>query len=191
MPTIATPCVDPLLNNMTSIPSELKALTANLGKCVLICQQIEVMLATIIIIERKQPLSAVNDFINEFAQLRLQMLGALKKELSDLKVTYVDFEHLEQVIKKRNWLVHRLFLDPRFLRIMRGAIDDLSSEVEFLTAAHFKIKFAYAAKIAEVGATNGGIPTDEEAIKQIINFEAVASEISARQAQIKAEKKKK
>src|SRR3990172_3240812 len=111
---------------MTDIPTELKAMTANIGKCILICQGIEVMLATMILIERKQPKSAVDEFIREFARLRLQMLGALKKELLELKVTYVDFDHLDEVIERRNWLVHRLYIDPRMVRLLRGAADDLA-----------------------------------------------------------------
>ncbi len=176
---------------MNIIPTELKALTANIGKCVLICQQIEYMLVMMIIIERQQPLSSVNDFISEFARLRLQMLGALKNELLKLKVAYVDFEHLENVIERRNWLVHRFVIDPRFLRIQRGAADDLSDEVQFFTEAYFKIKSAYAAKTAEIGAANAGIPPEEEAIKQILQVEAFANEVSQRQAKIKDGRRKK
>jgi hypothetical protein len=175
---------------MNAIPSDLKALTANIGKCILVCQEIEMMLATMIIVERNQSLGALNDFISDFARRRLQMLGALRNELLELKVTYVDFDHLEQVIERRNWIVHRLFIDPRLLRILGGAADDFSDEVKFFTDAYFKIKAAYLSQTATVGAATCGVPTEEEEIRALLQLEGFASEVVARQAQIKQERKR-
>jgi len=106
-------------------------MTANIGKCILICQGIEVMLATMILIERKQPKSAVDEFIREFARLRLQILGALKKELLKLKVTYAEFDHLDDVIERRNWLVHMMRLDcvERLARLTTSSVRRFLTEM--------------------------------------------------------------
>ena len=126
------------------------AMFANIGRCVLLCQQIELALAYTIVSERAKVGLSPEIFIEEFAKLRGLVLESLKKELIDLKATNFDFKHLDTVIERRNWLIHRLTMDERMIRTARSP-DDYSDQKDFFESAYLKIRKSQIAHTTQLG----------------------------------------
>jgi len=130
----------------------MRALIPSIGLSVIICQQIEVLLGAILLLERRERFHSDELFINAAAQVRTQSLEVLKNELAHLKVGYIQFSVLDTVIDRRNWIVHRLVFDERFQKAFAEGSQD--NFVEHLSLFHnFWITTydAYERRLAEVG----------------------------------------
>ena len=131
-------------------------LNSQIGSCLVQCQHIELNLASLLIFERRDP--ALNDpaaMLREFAKVREAVLGRLKKELIEAKVDYIDYNYLDSVIEKRNWLIHHLILDPRYVHGWnpeRKEFDlDLSEELAFFDTAVRYFHGLFLKRGAELG----------------------------------------
>jgi hypothetical protein len=124
---------------------------ANIGSCLLLCQQIEVVLGTILVLERRKKLVDDKTFIEESAKIRTKVLESLKGELRNQGVTYIDFDKLDQVIERRNWLVHRLPFDRRFQAAAAENGDVFLDEVLFFQSFHDEVFDAYRKRADEIG----------------------------------------
>jgi hypothetical protein len=102
----------------------MSKLLTNIGRSIIIAQQIEVTLGMMLMMERKERFSTINAFMDGMAKTRLQVLESLKNELLQQGVTYVDYAKLGQIIEQRNWVAHRLIFDKRFVMIGANLSDD-------------------------------------------------------------------
>ena len=130
----------------------MKSIFTNIGLSVIVCQQIEALLGTILLIERRDRFHTDNVFINASAQVRTQVLESLKKELADLKVAYIQFAKLDEVIARRNWMVHRLVFDERFnAACEEDSPDDFLEDLVLFRTFYLMTHDAYQRRLAEVG----------------------------------------
>jgi len=131
----------------------MSKLLQNIGRCVLACQQIEVILGTMLFLERHKKLVDMGSAIEEMAKLRTNVLESLKNELKQEKVSYIDFTHLDQVISKRNWFTHRLSFEARFVHAEKSG-DDYSDIVKFFSEATLLYSSALFKRAKELGIGN-------------------------------------
>ena len=129
----------------------VNTLLANIGSCLLLCERIEVILGTILVLERRQKLVDDRTFIEESAKIRTKVLESLKGELKNQGVTYVDYDRLDRVIERRNWLVHRLPFDRRFQAAADGSGDVFLDEVLFFQSFSDDTFSAYRKRADEIG----------------------------------------
>jgi len=131
----------------------MKPFIPTIGLSVLICQQIEALLGAILILERRERLHSKDLFISAAAQVRTQVLPTLKKELEDLKVSYIQFTMLDAVIERRNWIIHRLIFDERFNAACEDASTDDLSDALFLFYNFWTGTYsAYERRLRSLGA---------------------------------------
>lgn len=168
---------------------ERPALLANVGRCILACQTIEMMLADMIVMGRGQKGGDADTLLRQFAALRLDHLGALEKKLSSEKNPYVDFKYLQDVIERRNLMAHRLCHDPKMVASIRTG-DDLFDEVKFFKDAFIRIKAWHDAASANCGRALHSPSSDEILIERLPKLESWATQVSKAISDEKEAKKK-
>ena len=141
----------------------------NIGRCLILCQQIEVIVGTMLFLERRDKMNGIESIFEAFSQVRVNVLESMKNELRDKKVTYVDFTELEAVIVKRNWLVHRMSFESRFVRASVTCDDDYSDVLEFFESASKSLSEALQKRKEELGIKKPNL-SDGEAMKALESF---------------------
>lgn len=130
----------------------MSKLLINIGRSVIIAQQIEVILGMMLMLERKERFSTIDAFMEGMAKTRLQVLETLKNELRQQGVTYVDFGKLDKIIELRNWVAHRLIFDKRFVMIgTTMSDDDFLDVVRDLYQFSKELLAAFMKRASEVG----------------------------------------
>lgn len=147
----------------------MNAFLQNIGRCLILCQQIEVIVGTMLFLERREKMDGVESVLKAFSKVRVNVLETMKNELRDKKVTYVNFTELEAVIAKRNWLVHRMSFESRFIRASMTGDDNYSDVLEFFESASKSLAGALQKRKEELGIKKPSM-TDEEAMKALGAF---------------------
>jgi hypothetical protein len=92
----------------------MEQIFANIGRSVVFCQKIEVILGTLLFLERRHKLQNMSGALDKLAKTRLRTLEQMRQEFIDLKVQYVDYAKFDHFTDRRNWLVHRFTFESRF-----------------------------------------------------------------------------
>jgi hypothetical protein len=160
-----------------------------IGRCTLLCQSTEYLLGSLLILERKKHVGGVRDivdFLDSFSKTRVQVLESLKNELKQEGVPYLDELQLDQLIERRNILVHRLPHEPWFIAGMQQDNFTMANEFKFFLEALTKIEeiFFRRAKELEIVISREPVSSPDQLI-------AFASEVKTRADKILGDRKKK
>lgn len=140
----------------------MKALITNIGLSVIVCQQIEALLGTVLLLERRESFHTDDVFIDASAQVRTQVLEMLKNELTHLKVAYIQFAKLDEVIDRRNWMVHRLVFDQRFnAACAEDSPDNFLEDLLLFRTFYLMTYDAYRRRLEEVGGGGEWNPAND------------------------------
>jgi hypothetical protein len=128
---------------------------ANIGRCILLCQSIEYGLGLLLVLERQRRISGPKDiytFLDTFSKTRVQVLESIRNELKNESASYLETFQLDQIIERRNRLVHRLVHDPDFLEgIGKEPKMTMDEEVDFFLTAHDRILAAIHNRARQLG----------------------------------------
>ncbi|ATC65136.1 hypothetical protein CMV30_14890 [Nibricoccus aquaticus] len=160
-----------------------------IGRCTLLCQFSEYVLGALVLLERKKHVGGVRDlvdFLDSFAKTRTQVLESLQNELKQDGISYLDELQLDQLIEKRNVLVHRLPHEPWFIAGMQRSHFTMEDELRFFLDALSRIEEVFSRRARELGIVLSRTPVSSG--EQLVNF---ASELKKRADQIHRDRKKK
>ena len=149
--------------------------TSQIGRCLLICQEAEGIFAFIIMLKRHPGVHAFDEsMIAELVAIRTTFFGRLEQELISSGNGLLDQDEVTKFSINRNWLVHHLILDPRYINASKTGGFDLSSTLVEMQSSLDSFKTAYT----ELFKRDGGMdrlkdskftPEDAELVSRIVS----------------------
>ena len=105
------------------------ALERHIGRCVILCQQIEHLLA--ILLRGRDGLDHlhIGEFMNEFTKAHTAPLERIRSKIDKQDALSHLLSDLDMVIEKRNKIVHRAIISKEFVHYVKTGFYDFDSDI--------------------------------------------------------------